>query len=285
MRCRNCHTVMMDADLACPSCRASVASATAAAPGPIAEPSNLLKVLPAFGGALGGLAYAALTYNSAGVPARGPSGPSGAPGGISIKWVIGILLVLVGAVFLMAAATHLIDTWKLSQREPKALTAAQLLQVKDPESMHGSWLAYTFSESKQTDLVVTRRRLGLGSEVKAPVLLVRVENKWLLAPVAPGFEGNQLVGRVLPRDPASPAIQGKKIGDVKTSTLLPFEFNGVDGCASEQDQRYIQSSISGGIGLLGLFIGLRMVLRRRRPQQQIASVPVKVGSFLPVAKG
>jgi hypothetical protein len=274
MRCRNCHTVMMNTDLACPSCRASVASATAAAPGPIAEPSNLLKVLPAFGGALGGLAYAALTYNSASVPARGVSGPPGSSGGgISIKWVIGLLLVLVGAVFLMAAVTHLIDTWKLSQREPKALTAAQLLQVKDSESMHGSWLAYTF------------RRLGLGSDVKAPVLLVRVENKWLLAPVAPGFEGNQLVGRVLPRDPASPTIQGKKIGDVKTSSLLPFEFNGVDGCASEWDQRYVQASISAGIGLLGLFFGLRMVLRRRRQPQQIAAAPVKVGSFLPSAKG
>jgi len=60
MRCRNCHTVMMESDLSCPTCHASAASATAAAPGPFSSPSGMSTLLPIFGGAIGGALYGAL---------------------------------------------------------------------------------------------------------------------------------------------------------------------------------------------------------------------------------
>src|SRR5215470_14643894 len=80
MRCKNCHTVMMDTDLECPSCHASVASATAAPPQPGGgKPNGLLMLLPIFGGALGGLAYAALADTEPGVtrPSTGQASGSG----------------------------------------------------------------------------------------------------------------------------------------------------------------------------------------------------------------
>src|SRR5262245_27689802 len=66
MRCRNCHTVMMDTDPECPSCHASAASATAPPPGPMSNnPSGLLMTLPIFGGAIGGAIYGAITASQA----------------------------------------------------------------------------------------------------------------------------------------------------------------------------------------------------------------------------
>src|SRR5262245_41157792 len=126
MRCRNCHTVMMETDLQCPTCHASVASATAAAPQPIGKkPNGLLMLLPIFGGALGGLAYAALThdeYSAAGSPRGGDSSISFR----SLAWGFGIILVLIGCMVLGLAFFQAFDTWNVAQRQAKLLTAAEL---------------------------------------------------------------------------------------------------------------------------------------------------------------
>jgi hypothetical protein len=64
MRCRNCHTQLMDTDAVCPSCHASRASATSAAPGEFTKPSALVNVLPMFGGAIGGAIAGAMIASS-----------------------------------------------------------------------------------------------------------------------------------------------------------------------------------------------------------------------------
>jgi len=70
---------------------------------------------------------------------------------------------------------------------------------------------------------------------------VRVEDKWLIASVAAGFEGNQLVGRLLPLDAAASHSLLERIRRIEPdpSALLPYEFNGVDGSASDQRIRYM----------------------------------------------
>src|SRR5438874_998680 len=100
MRCRNCHTVMMETDVECPGCHASIERATAAAPELTGQPDPMLKMLPMFGGALGGLAYAALAEAStAGSHHIGPATvrsrqePGQASGANPLKLIFGILLV------------------------------------------------------------------------------------------------------------------------------------------------------------------------------------------------
>src|SRR6266481_3752733 len=150
MRCRNCHTVMMETDPQCPTCHASAASATAAAPGPVAGPSPLLMMLPIFGGAIGGAIGGALAgaMNSSG--ARSPSrGAAPRRGSLRpLKWTFGLVLMLGGGLFLPMALVHVHDTWKLAQREPQTVTAAELLRTEDPRSPPAAWIAYTFTESK-----------------------------------------------------------------------------------------------------------------------------------------
>jgi len=181
--------------------------------------------------------------------------------------MFGLFLIIVGGVFLAVALVHFCDTWELARLEPKVVTASELCRMKDLKSSPGAWIAYTFEESKPIDLMVTRHRLGRGGDVKASCLVVRVEDKWLITSVAPGFDDNRLVGRLIPLDsplskPLSEKVRGMKLN---SSALLPFEFNAVDGSASDQRVRYIGTAWSAGFGLLGMLLGLRLACGGRRP--------------------
>ncbi len=264
MRCRNCHTGLMDTDTHCPGCHAPVAIATAAAPGPIAGPSPMLAMLPVFGGAIGGVVAGAIAASSTttparplgslsyGVPARRGPGP--------LRWAFGLLFLLGGGLFLLVGPMLFYDTWKIAQHKPQIITSAELLQKQCLGGLAGSWTAYTFEESKPTGVNVTRHRLGLGGDVQAHCLLVRVEDKWLLATVTSVFEGNQLVGR-LNASPSKDLLQ--RVAKVEPS-LLPYEFNAVDGSANDQRSLYIRSSSYAGFGLLCVLLGMRLI-RRRQP--------------------
>ena len=272
MRCRNCHTVMMESDLSCPTCHASAASATAAAPGPISSPSGMSTLLPIFGGAIGGALYGALNSPAGRPLARGAvrAPRSSNP----LKWTIGLLLILGGGLFLPLALVHVYDTWDLARREPEVVTAAELRRTEDPRALPAAWIAYTFEESKPTELTVTRRRLGLGGDVQARCLLVRVEDKWLITSVAAGFEGNRLVGRLLPLDAAASRSLLERIRRIEPdpSALLPYEFNAVDGSASDQRLRYMGAAWCAFFGLLGLLLGVRLVCGKRRPAEMKGTV-------------
>jgi hypothetical protein len=167
--------------------------------------------------------------------------------------------MLGGGLFLLLGPALFYDTWKLAQRKPQMITATELGRKDGPGSFAGAWSAYTFEESKPTGLTVTRHRLGLGGDVEARCLLVRVEDKWLLATVSPAFEGNQLVGR-LNASPSKDLIQ--RVMKMEPS-VLPYEFNAVDGSANDQRLLYIRSGWYASFGLLGILLGMRMVIRRQ----------------------
>ena len=264
MRCRNCHTVMMDTDTHCPGCHASVARATAAATGPIEAPSPMVNMLPIFGGAIGGAIAGAIAASSTATAPSRPLGslwygapPRRGPG--PLRWTFGIIFMLGGGLFLLIGPVLFYDTWKLAQRKPQMITAAELGRKDGPGALAGAWTAYTFEESKPIGQTVTRHRLGLGGDVEARCLLVRVEDKWLIATVTPAFEGNQLVGR-LNASPSKDLIQ--RVTKIEPS-LLPYEFNAVDGSANDQRLLYIRSGWYAGFGLLAVLVGMRIVSRRQ----------------------
>jgi hypothetical protein len=260
----------METDLVCPSCRTSWERATAAPPELTGgEPSPLLKMLPIFGGAMGGLLYAGLVSAQAHPYGSGPTRSSGTNSAGPLKRVFGVLLLLAGGLFLVLAIVHACDTWNIARRQPAVATAADLCR-KEYTQAAPEWIAHTFTEAVPTQLTVTRQRLGVGGEVEARCLLVRVEDRWLLATVAPGFDGNQLVGRLIPFD--SPSARGlvaqlQKLAP-NLSVLLPYEFNGVDGSASDQRIRYTAAGLIGVFGLLGLWLGRYLLRKGRRPRAQ-----------------
>src|SRR5262245_22618257 len=280
MRCKNCHTVMMDTDTHCPSCHSSVERATAAAPGPIAnKPNGLLMALPIFGGALGGLAYAALTagQHEPSYPAPAPVRTSAASrptsGSRPVRRILGVLLMLGGVLFLAGGLMHVVDTLAIARREAKLVTAADLGR-EDYAKSAPSWIAYTFAESKATGQTVTRRRLGKGGEAQAQCLLVRVENHWLLATVAAGFEGDNLVGRIMPVDsPSSQSAIERARKQEPQLAILPYEFNAVEGCASDQQVRYVAGGGVAALGFAGMVLGWYLFRGRRAKHAEPAQNP------------
>jgi hypothetical protein len=176
------------------------------------------------------------------------------------------VFLLGGGLFLVVGVVHGYETWKLGQRKPQAVTAAELGQ-KDYIKSAPDWISYTFAESQPTKLTVKRQRLEIAGEVAADCLLVRVGDKWLAATVAPGFEGNTVVGRLVRLDSPGSKTLLERLGKLKPkpAALLPYEFIAVDGCASDQQTRYTEVAVLAIVGFLGLLLGVYLLRSGRRP--------------------
>jgi len=225
----------------------------------------MVNVLPVFGGAIGGAVAGAIIASSGSGGTLHSAAAPATRGSSTVKKMFGLFFILGGVWFLIKKMVLFYDTWKIAQWVPKEVTAAELSQTKDPKSYPGPWLAYTFEGSKPTELNVTRPRLNHGGDVEARGLLVQVEDKWMFVSVAPGFESNRLVGRLSPLDPAQskPVIERLRKMEPNPAALLPYEFNAVDGCASDQRQRYTGAGVCAFLGLLGLLPGLLLCRKRR----------------------
>jgi hypothetical protein len=217
-----------------------------------------------FGGAIGGLVAGAVIASTSGSGGTTYSTASHS-GSSPVKKTFGIILILCGLLFLVCAAGIFYNAWQIAQWVPKEVSAAELRPTKDPKDYPFFWLAYTFEASKPAEMTVTRQRLKHGGDVEARGLFVPVEDKWMFVSVAPGFEGNRLVGRLSPLDPAiSKALfQRMRTIEPNSTALLPFEFNAVDGCDSDRRQRYTGAAVCAFLGMLGVWPGLRLCRRRR----------------------
>jgi hypothetical protein len=145
------------------------------------------------------------------------------------------------------------------------VTPAELRAANDPKTYPGPWIAYTFTESKPAEMTVKRQRLNFGGEVQAPGLLVAVEDTWMFVSVAPGFEGNRIIGRLSPLDSALSKTLSQRLQktDPNTPALLSCEFNAVDGCASDRHARYTAAGVCAVLGVAGVWPGLRLSRKRR----------------------
>jgi len=264
MRCRNCHTVLMDTDRSCPSCRSSRARATSDAPGEFKQTPGWVNLLPVFGGAIGGAVAGAITASSSGY--GGTTYPTAARSGSSpVKTTFGVMLILGGLFFLLCAGGIFYNAWKIARWVPKYVTAAELRAANDLKTYPGPWIAYTFETSKPAEMNVKRQRLNFGGEVEARGLLVAVDDQWMFVSVASGFEGNRIIGRLSPLDPALSKTLDQRMEktDPNPPALLSCEFNAVDGCASDRRQRYTVAGVCAVLGVAGLWPGLRLCRRRR----------------------
>jgi hypothetical protein len=179
--------------------------------------------------------------------------------------MLGLFFILGGILFLVIATVMFYYAWEIAQWVPKEVPAAELRQAKDPKSYPGPWIAYTFEASKPAEMNVKRHRLNHGGDVEARGHFVQVEDKWMFVSVAPGFEGNRLVGRLSLLDPvlSKPLIERMRRIEPNSTALLPFEFNAVDGSESDRRQRYTGAAVCAFLGLLGLLPGLLLCRNRQ----------------------
>ena len=188
----------------------------------------------------------------------------------TVKTLFGVFFILGGALFMVVSFVQFNATRDISQRVPTVATPAEL-RTRSYVEKPPSWVSYPFEESKPFDEIVTRRRAGLGGDVQAKCILVKVETRWLIATVDKDFDGNELVGRILPVD--SPISQSlidrvrKEQDDPKT--ILPYEFFAVEGCPGDQSFRYTVVGWMGGIGLAAFAAGLYLLFAGRRQDQAL----------------
>jgi hypothetical protein len=171
--------------------------------------------------------------------------------------MLGVMLLLGGALFLVVAFVNVNATLEVARRHPTPATPAEL-RTRTFVEKPPAWISYTFEESKPMEETVKRQRARRGGEVEARCILVQVENRWLVATVAKDFEGNELVGQLMPLDSpiSQPLIDHARQEEADPKTILPYEFFAVEGCPSDQRFRYTIAGIIGGLGLGGIILGL-----------------------------
>jgi hypothetical protein len=266
---------MMDSDPECPVCHAAAPPDGSDVPQPGGTNPNagLGVMFGLFGGAIGAGLFGLFTsLNSAGSGRARRTAAAPTQGGGALRKLFGFGFLVAGGGLLTLGLVHFWHTWELTHRKAREVSAAELLKVKAPEKAPASWISYTFEESVPVGMAVIRHRLGVGGEVQAPCLLVKAGERWVLTTVAPGFKGNRLVGRLLPQTfPTSKEVAQKlRDGKAPVPVVLPYEFNAIDGCESEHTLRYTGVGIFGFVGLLGLWLGLRLVRGGARPAARAA---------------
>src|SRR5262245_59602581 len=148
MRCKNCHTVMMDTDTECMSCHATVERATAGPPELAGDkPNGLLLMLPMFGGLLGGLMYAAIVASNSSGSGRGSGGGSSGAGVLkTLKILLGVFFILGGGLFMVVAFIQYNGVNDIAQRAPTVATPAEL-RTRSYVASPPAWVSFPFEES------------------------------------------------------------------------------------------------------------------------------------------
>ncbi len=294
MRCRKFHTVLMDSDPECPVCHAAPIAGPGVADYKSDSSGNAgVRALVGFAGGLVGLAiYDSLTSSGSDQqPARGSRGRAAGPrprrsSGAGRRFV-GLVVLCLGVGLVVLGVQQFLDIRDAVPQKPHVVTAAELVKAEGPEAPPEGWISYTFTKGKDTGFRIARRRLARSGEVQATIVIVQVEEKWLIASVPPDFDSNRLVGRLQPLDPPASQDLVRRIrqGQPTPINLLPYELNAVDSSESDQRTGYIMAGCFGLIGLLGSLQGLCMFLGGSRSAAKGTVAQNEQVPFRPPPKG
>jgi hypothetical protein len=165
-------------------------------------------------------------------------------------------------VLIASALRVLLNPGELPEDQPKAITAAELWQLDGAASLPTHQVVFTVQRAKPTGLQRVRSRRQGGPEKTAYIFLLQVQDKWLVAAVPSGFSGSRLVGRLERLDsPGSQRLVEEIVEDTPDSpVLMSYELNTVDSVDKERPVRVAAVGLLAGLGLLGCFQGLRMVV-------------------------
>jgi hypothetical protein len=250
MRCLNCQTVMAANDTHCYSCgmkltvpvRGWVKGYTYGPGEPVAPKGSNLRFTP--------------------VGSDGKPLPRSGGAGVG-RW-LGILVLLgLAGLFGLGAAALLIDTPQEST-PPRAVTAAELLEIKDVKKLSDEWVVYDAPRVVDTEVQIVS---GRGRrQTRTILVLAQVQDRWLIVQVPPDFSGNRLEGRLQEWD--SP-LYLESMGKVRAkfpqvaNRLLPYQLN-AETERAEVDRQGTRL-FGGGLGVVGLVclvIGLKLAFVR-----------------------
>ena len=130
-------------------------------------------------------------------------------------------------------------------RGPVPITEAELRQLDDPSALRDTYVTFNFTETKETGLGVKR-----GAKWESKYLLVRVQDRWVLASVPAEYGGSQITGRLSRLDARGSKFDANALAQIRSlfpnHQLAPFCFQ------ASQDQQSAAGSLVTVVGLLVL---------------------------------
>ncbi len=228
MRCLNCSTVLMDSDIVCPFC---------GVPTPYRPPPNYGNLTPP------------ATTGPAPVIAR-RCGTS--IGRAAVFFAIGLGL--------LGLAAHLYASRQGdAQRGAHVITAAELVKA-DLDKMADPWVAYVMPHCRYADVEIVRKYGGVPTSTMTRFLLVKVEDHWLVASVAPDFVGARLEGRL---EKWETPFMREVLAKIRAQhpdeahTLLPFQMNAEQSFAGHVATDNIVDGIIALVGMVFVVLGAK----------------------------
>jgi hypothetical protein len=142
---------------------------------------------------------------------------------------------------------------------PTEITLEQLAQVEDPAQLPSTWVKVKFDKAVKSEIVLEETRSG-NSRIAEEYLIFQAGERWMIACVPGGFEGNELSGQIwrrghgLARD-AVAAITDE-LQDTHQGKLFPFEFDASEDYASKWQVTSGLIGVCAAAGVFFSFLGL-----------------------------
>lgn len=111
---------------------------------------------------------------------------------------------------------------------PTEVTLADIARIKDPGELPSTWVKVQLDKVHQTEIVLEETYRGR-SRIEEEYLLFQAGDRWMIARVSPGFDGNVLSGQIYHSDDQLASRTWGAIRDgyqqVHQGRLFPFEFD------------------------------------------------------------
>ena len=150
-----------------------------------------------------------------------------------VKMLIAGLVIVAGGVAAWCYWGH--HFWT-AQNGPTEITLADLARLEDPSQLPSTWVKVRFDKAVKSDIVLEATQGGL-SRVEEEYLIFQAGERWMIACVPGGFEGNELSGQIwqrghgLARDAVAAITDELK--ETHQGKLFPFEFDASEDYASK----------------------------------------------------
>lgn len=234
MRCLNCQTVLMDTDTRCPMCG-------------MATPF--------------GQAAASSLYVKAAID------PNARRKFQLMKWIWAPIMILGGAL-VAAVGFVMFQETRTSRPAPRELSAADLLKIDSllpcdmaSPAAETDWVSYLPTKTLDTGVKYVKVR---SQQETSRYLLLQVQDRWLLAKVAPQFNGVRVEGKLSQLDTvALPKVEAANPHEAKR--LLPYQLDGEYDIAATERQKAMMGGAIGVFGVLLFFSGLGYLFKQPPP--------------------
>jgi hypothetical protein len=189
----------------------------------------------------------------------------------------GIQLGLVGIVMFVgsvAAWCYWGHHFWTALKGPTEVSLADIAKLEDPSQLPSTWVKVKFEKGVKSNVVMEETHNGISS-IDEEYVLFQAGDRWMIASVPPGFEGNEVSGQIwqnnasLARDVVKAVSEDLK--DVHEGKLFPFELEGADDYGTNWKCFAGVMAFFAGGGLFFSFIGFGGVVKGfRSPGTQVA---------------